>query len=100
MIRPDRLLHQVNVSRWTREEAHAHLVTTFELAANHRPDLFEPYLIRLADAEQDERSQIAIMREARDVRDPVSEPVCRQVTAVHSEAGCKRLGNPHENGRD
>ena len=51
-------------ARWTRDEAHAHLVTTFEFAANHRPDLFEPYLIRLADAEQDERSQVAIMREA------------------------------------
>jgi hypothetical protein len=64
MIRPDRLLHQVDVARWTREEAHAHLVATFDLAANHRPDLFEPYLIRLADAEQDERTQMAIMRTA------------------------------------
>jgi hypothetical protein len=64
MIRPDRILHQVNVARWTREESHEHLVTTFELAANHRPDLFEPYLIRLVEAEQDEPTQMQIMREA------------------------------------
>ena len=64
MIRSDRELHQVDVAKWSGDEAHHHLAVTFDLAANHRPDLFEPYLIRLADADQDERSQMAIMREA------------------------------------
>ena len=48
----------------SREEAHAHLVTTFDLAANHRPDLLEPWLIMLVDAEQDDAAQMQIMREA------------------------------------
>ena len=38
-----------------------HLERTFDMAADQRPDLMEPYLIRLAGANEDE--QIAIMRE-------------------------------------
>jgi hypothetical protein len=64
MIRPDRELHQIDVAKWSRDEAFHHLSVTFELAANHRPDLLEPYLIRLADTDQDERAQMAIMRQA------------------------------------
>jgi hypothetical protein len=64
MFRPDSVLHQVDVAKWSRDEAYHHLAVTFDLAANHRPDLIEPYLIRLADADQDERAQMAIMREA------------------------------------
>ena len=62
MIRPDNDLHQIDVAKWTRDEAHQHLLVTFDLAANHRPDLFEPYMIRLDGAH--EREQMAIMREA------------------------------------
>ena len=47
---------------WTRGETYQHLVVTFDLAARRRPDLFEPYLIRLAGA--DESEQMTIMREA------------------------------------
>jgi hypothetical protein len=64
MIRPDHELHQINAAKWSRAEVFHHLSVTFELAANLRPELFEPYLIRLADTEQDERAQIAIMRQA------------------------------------
>lgn len=64
MIRPDRELHQINGAKWSREEVFHHLSVTFDLAANLRPDLFEPYLIRLADTDQDERAQMAIMRQA------------------------------------
>ena len=33
MIRPDRVLHQVEVAKWSRDEAYHHLVVTFDLAA-------------------------------------------------------------------
>jgi len=64
MIRPDSELHQIDVAKWSPEEAYRHLSVTFELAANRWPDLFEPYLIRLVDADQDEAAQTAIMRQA------------------------------------
>ena len=64
MIRPDRVLHRIAAAQWSRAEARQHLSVTFDLAAKRFPDLFEPYAIRLVDAEQDERTQMAIMREA------------------------------------
>ena len=62
MTRPDRVLHKILVARWTPKEAASHLAATFEHAATERPDLFEPYQIRLVGLE--EREQITIMREA------------------------------------
>lgn len=61
-MRPDRILHEIPVAKWTREEAIAHCETTFDQAARQRPDLFEPYLIRLSGASEAE--QVSIMREA------------------------------------
>jgi len=57
-----RVLHEMVVAKWTRDEAVAHLEQTFDQASRQRPDLFEPYLIRLAGA--DEAEQVFIMREA------------------------------------
>jgi hypothetical protein len=62
VIRPDTVLHEIDLTRWTPDEAAAHLAGTFDQAATQRPDLFEPYQIRLDGLGQ--RDQVAIMREA------------------------------------
>lgn len=61
MIRPDHELHELKVAQWTRAEAVQHLAETFDCAARSHPDLMEPYVIRLAGA--DEPEWIAIMRQ-------------------------------------
>jgi hypothetical protein len=61
MMRPDRILHDIPVSKWSRDEAVSHLEVTFDQAARQRPDLMEAYLIRLDGATESE--QVAIMRE-------------------------------------
>jgi hypothetical protein len=89
MIRPDHELHDTPVAQWTRDEAFSHLAATVDAAARQHPDLMEPYLIRVADAEPDEQMQVAIMREAlRDTfwrRHPSA--VARPADESMSEAG-------------
>jgi hypothetical protein len=46
---------------WTAEYAFAHLKQTFDQVAKYHPDMLEPFLNRLADA--DERTQTSVMRE-------------------------------------
>jgi hypothetical protein len=60
-IRPDSILHAIPVAQWTPEEVMAHLEETFRQACDQRPDLMEPYLIRLEGTNETE--QKAIMRE-------------------------------------
>lgn len=55
-------LEDIPVNEWTREEGIAHLTATFDQAAGAFPALFEPYVILLADAEQD--ASVDIMRRA------------------------------------
>jgi hypothetical protein len=62
MTRPNSILHELPAAKWTPDEIFVHLLETFDQGARQRPDLFEPYLIRLAGL--DEREQIPIMREA------------------------------------
>lgn len=61
-MRPDRVLHELPVSQWTRDEAYVHLSETFDAAARQRPDLLEPYMIRL-DGTDDEQQRAVIMRQ-------------------------------------
>jgi hypothetical protein len=63
MIRPDTELHRIPPSEWTPAEVFSHLRQTFDVAARQHPDLLEQYQIQLSDAEQDVKSQAAIMRE-------------------------------------
>jgi hypothetical protein len=61
-MRPDSILHGIPVHLWTPDEVQLHLERTFRTAVDQRPDLLEPYLIRLEG--EDEASGRAIMREA------------------------------------
>ena len=61
MIRPDSVLHSIPSAKWTGEEAFLHLRRTFSDAVDQRPDLMEPYLIRLEGL--DERDQMRVMQE-------------------------------------
>jgi len=60
MIRVD--YHHLPVAKWTSEEAFHHLDETFTRAISERPDLMEPYLVKLAEAQTEEEGA-AIMRQ-------------------------------------
>lgn len=62
MSRPDSILSVTPAGKWTPEEVYWHLKATFDQAATERPDLFEPFQIRLEGSLETE--QVAIMREA------------------------------------
>lgn len=55
MIRPGSELHLIGASKWSREQVMAHLEETFRHAVDQRPDLMEPYLIRLEATNEIER---------------------------------------------
>jgi hypothetical protein len=61
-MRPDSVLHGIPVHLWREGEVQLHLERTFRTAVDARPDLLEPYLIRLEG--EDEAGSRAIMREA------------------------------------
>jgi hypothetical protein len=61
-MRSDSLLHGLSIHLWTPDEVMAHLEATFGAAVDQRPDLMEPYMIRMN--EEDEATRRAIMREA------------------------------------
>lgn len=54
-------LEDIPVREWTAEEGLAHITGTFDEAARAFPALFEPYVILLADAE-DDAAKMNIMR--------------------------------------
>jgi hypothetical protein len=62
VIRPDSILHELPVDRWNTEEGLSHLMGTFDRAVAERPDLMEPYLIRLEGTDDSEAK--AIVRQA------------------------------------
>jgi len=62
------------VAQWTADEALFHISLTFNRAVDERPDLMEPYLVRLAEASTDgERKEImrAGLRETVMLRFPM-----------------------------
>lgn len=54
-------LDQIEVGKWTPEEAHAHLAATFAAACAEHPDIMERHEILLGDADS-QAAEIAIMR--------------------------------------
>lgn len=49
MIRPDYILHEIDVTEWTEAEAFDHLKRTFGLACRDFPDIVEPHMNRIDD---------------------------------------------------
>lgn len=56
MIRDD--YETLPTAEWTLEEARDHLEDTFERSAKEWPDLMEPYVVMLADANPDMGTEI------------------------------------------
>lgn len=71
-------LDKLPISEWTEEEAAAHLAATFDTAAREFPDLMEPYVILLADA--DDATKVQIMR--RGLRETVRSRYSPSLSAL------------------
>lgn len=49
MLRPDHVLHEIDLVEWTEHEVFSHLSKTFDAACVQFPDLMEPYVVRVAE---------------------------------------------------
>jgi hypothetical protein len=63
MLRPDHVLHEINLVEWTEHEVFSHLSKTFDDACAQFPDVMEPYVVRVAETLGKQETK-DLMREA------------------------------------